>query len=478
MRYPVTPTHNLYPANTASGVPWLDDVPEHWDLVQLGRIGKFSKGNGGTKDDEVSEGIPCIRYGDIYTSHKYQIQATRSFVTQTKAAEYTPILYGDILFAGSGETIAEIGKAVVNLIQAPVCCGGDVVLFRPDVEMDARFSGYAIDCPQAQYQKSCMGRGITVMHIYGDELKYLWVALPPLAEQRAIVRYLDHVDRRIRRYVSAKRRLIALLEEERQAVVNRAVTRGLDPNVRLKPSGVEWLGDVPEHWEVRRLRESNVHVIGGVWGDEPTGEDDIVCVRVADFDRLILRARTDNPTMRQVTNAHFARRRLISGDLLLEKSGGGDNQPVGVVTLFEGDMPAVCSNFIARVCIAEGFSSEFLLALHSTLYSMRVNVRSIKQTTGIQNLDVAAYFNEEVAFPLLAEQSAIVEYLDSATADIDADIARARRQIELLQEYRTRLIADVVTGKLDVREATAQLSGDDLLPSERHSDPTCPHSQT
>ena len=242
--------HCLYPAYTPSGVPWLGDVPPHWDLVQLGRIGRISKGTGGTKEDEAPEGIPCIRYGDLYTSHKFHIIGSRTLVTEAKALEYTPIQYGDILFAGSGETIEEIGKSAVNLMESPACCGGDVILFRPDIEIDARFSGYAIDCSQSQYQKSCMGRGITIMHIYGDELKRLWVALPPIPEQRAIVRYLDYVNRRIRRYVSAKRKLIALLEEEKQAVVNRAVTRGLDPNVRLKPSGVEWLGDVPEHWEV------------------------------------------------------------------------------------------------------------------------------------------------------------------------------------------------------------------------------------
>ena len=99
-----------------------------------------------------------------------------------------------------------------------------------------------------------MGRGITIMHIYSSQLKYLWVALPPLLEQAAVVRYLDHVDRRVRRLVRAKRKLIALLTEQKQAIIHRAVTRGLDPNVPLKDSGVEWLGQVPEHWKVRQLR--------------------------------------------------------------------------------------------------------------------------------------------------------------------------------------------------------------------------------
>ena len=219
---------------------------------QLGRIGVFSKGSGGTKDDEVPDGIPCVRYGDLYTTHNHFISHTRSYVSPAKASAYTPIHRGDVLFPTSGETIEDIGKSAVNLLDTHVLCGGDIIIFRPTIPMDLKFAGYALDCPAAQTQKSLMGRGITIMHIYSGQLKYLWLSLPPLPEQAAIVRYLDYVGRRIRRYVSAKRKLIALLEEEKQAIVNRAVTRGLDPNVRLKPSGVEWLGNVPAHWEMRR----------------------------------------------------------------------------------------------------------------------------------------------------------------------------------------------------------------------------------
>ena len=276
-------TFQPYPTYKPSGVEWLGDVPAHWEVMQLGRMGKFSKGIGGTKEDEVPEGISCVRYGDLYTSHKFFIQNSRAFITKERALEYSPIEYGDVLFAASGETIEEIGKSAVNLIESQAYCGGDVIRFRPRVDLDARFSGYAIDSPQSQYQKSCMGRGITVMHIYANRLKYLWLGLPPIHEQTAIAEYLDHVDDRIRRYVSAKERLIALLEEERQAVIHRAVTRGLDPNVRLKPSGVKWLGDVPAHWEVMQLGRMGKFSkgIGGTKEDEvPEG---ISCVRYGDL---------------------------------------------------------------------------------------------------------------------------------------------------------------------------------------------------
>ena len=248
-----------YPAMKDSGVEWLRAVPEHWEVRRLGQIGRLSKGNGGNKEDEVSLGVPCVRYGDLYTTHTHFILKSRSFVSMAKAEDYTPITFGDVLFAASGETIDEIGKSAVNLMQSEACCGGDVILFRSERQVEARYMGYATDCRPAAAQKATMGRGITVKHVYGDQLKYLTLALPPLPEQSAIVRYLDHADRRIRRYIRAKQKLVKLLEEQKQVLIHRAVTGRVDvrtgrPYPAYKDSGVEWLVEVPEHWEVVALK--------------------------------------------------------------------------------------------------------------------------------------------------------------------------------------------------------------------------------
>ena len=211
-----------------SGVEWLADVPAHWEVVQLGRIGKFSKGGGGTKEDEVDSGLPCIRYGDIYMNHNYHIERCRSYISLERSSNYTAIQYGDILFAGSGETIDEIGKSAVNLLDEEAYCGGDVILFRPGIEVNPRFTGYAVDCVQSAYQKSCMGRGITIMHIYSSQLKYMRLALPPAAEQSAITEYLDNATVNVDVAISRTRRQIELLQEYRTRLVADVVTGKLD----------------------------------------------------------------------------------------------------------------------------------------------------------------------------------------------------------------------------------------------------------
>ncbi|HEX7070604.1 MAG TPA: restriction endonuclease subunit S, partial [Rhodothermales bacterium] len=252
-----------------TGVPALGAVPEHWQVRRLASLGRLFKGNGGSKEDDCAEGVPCVRYGDLYTTHTFHITSSRGFIPHEKVSEYTPIRYGDVLFAASGETIDEIGKSAVNLIESAACCGGDVVVFRPQFEVNARFLGYATDCRPAAVQKARMGRGITVKHIYDSELRNLVVALPPLDEQAAIVRFLDHVGRRIRQYIRAKKQLIALLNEQRHSVIHRAVTRGLDASIRLKPSSVASFGELPAHWAALQLRRFVSFVTSGSrsWAD-------------------------------------------------------------------------------------------------------------------------------------------------------------------------------------------------------------------
>ena len=267
--------------------------------------------------------------------------------------------------------------------------------------------------------------------------------LPPLPEQAAIVCYLDHADGRICRYISAKERLIGLLEEQRQAVIHRAVTRGLDPDVRLKPSGVKWLGDVPAHWEVRRLKDSVTLVMGqsppgSDCSDEPIGLPFLQ--GCAEFGE-----RHPNP----VQFCRAPQKISPIGAILLSVRA-----PVGRLNI-ANQVYGIGRGLCAILPHKEVLQTKFA---HYQLEILEHGLRLVSTGSTYDAVSVDGVGNQSMIVPPLPEQAAIVEYLDKTTADIDAAIARARRHVELLHEYRTCLIADVVTGKLDVREAAATLS--------------------
>ena len=222
------------------------------------------------------------------------------------------------------------------------------------------------------------------------------------------------------------------------------------PYPAYKPSGIQWLGEIPEHWQAKRLKFTITGCQNGLWGDEPlSNAEDIACVRVADFDRVRNCVADGELTIRNIPRSQWRSRLLKKDDLLLEKSGGGELQPVGVVVIYERDCPAVCSNFVARMPVAPDNEAKFLCYLHAALYAGRINVRSIKQNTGIQNLDSDMYLNERVGLPPRSEQDVISTFLDREMARIDSLIEKKQRQIELLHEKRAALISHAVTQGLD-----------------------------
>ena len=449
-----------YPDYKPSGVEWLGDVPAHWEVRRLRTVAEMRVSNVDKHTKEGELPVQLCNYVDVYKNDRItkSIAFMRATATAAEIGNFR-LEADDVLITKDSETWNDIGvPALVEHTADDLVCGYHLAQLRPSKEtLEGAYLLRALQSPNVSYQFHVSANGVTRYGLTQEAIKSVQLPLPSLPEQHAIARYLDHADRRIQRYIQAKEKRITLLHEARQATIQRAVTRGLNPDVPLKPSGVDWLGNVPAHWEVRRLKDSVSDSINGVWGAEPNGLDDLPCVRVADFDRQRFRVRMDKPTLRAIAPHERRRRILKSGDLLLEKSGGGDRQPVGVMMLYDHDLPAVCSNFIARLSVSVGFDPVFLTFLHSTLYAIRLNTRSIKQTTGIQNLDSSAYLGETVSFPPLPEQTAIAAHLDEATAAIDAAIDTARRQTEFMREYRASLIAHVVTGKLDVRQVAQSL---------------------
>ncbi|SER99975.1 restriction endonuclease subunit S [Halopseudomonas bauzanensis] len=216
-----------------------------------------------------------------------------------------------------------------------------------------------------------------------------------------------------------------------------------------KDSGVEWLGEVPQNWSVYSLKRTVDGCVNGLWGDEPDGENDIAVIRVADFERSFSTVGLDKLTYRSITPKERQSRLIKSGDLLIEKSGGGEKTLVGCVVLFTHEFDAITSNFVARMRPLAEFDSQFLCYAFGNLYQGRVNYPSVKQVTGIQNLDAESYLQERFCFPTRVEQTQIARFLDHETARIDALIEEQQRLIELLKEKRQAVISHAVTKGLD-----------------------------
>jgi type I restriction enzyme S subunit len=221
------------------------------------------------------------------------------------------------------------------------------------------------------------------------------------------------------------------------------------PYPTYQPSGVEWLGNIPKDWSVKRLKWSVDGCFNGVWGDEPDGIDDVVCLRVADFNRDNYTISTEALTLRAIEAKQLESRKLKRGDLLIEKSGGGEKQLVGCVVYFDHEFDAVCSNFVARMPVAEGHLPRYWAYVHAGLYAGKLNYPAIKQTTGIQNLDAALYLDTLAAYPPLAEQQQIAAFLDWKTSQIDALIAKKQALLQKLKEKRLAVITQAVTKGLN-----------------------------
>lgn len=213
-----------------------------------------------------------------------------------------------------------------------------------------------------------------------------------------------------------------------------------------KDSGVAWIGQVPSHWNHFRIKFCLSRSVAGIWGDDEKGnKDDIVCFRVADFDYSKGCLIFDKLTIRNVSAAQLQNRLLHDGDLLIEKSGGGDATPVGRVVRFNYNDKAICSNFIHSISVKEGYSSNYLYYYFYGMYANKVNLLYFNQTTGIQNLKVGEYLSQKIYLPTLVEQQAIAAYLDKRCSEIDKAIATQQKRIALLQELKQSIITRAVT---------------------------------
>ena len=436
----------LYPVHKSSGVEWLGDVPAHWAIERAKWL--FQKMERPVREED--EVVTCFRDG-VVTLRKNRREL--GFTESLKEIGYQGIRRGDLVIHAMDAFAGAIGIADSDGKGTPVYS-----VCKPKPQVNAYFYAYTLREMARNQWIQALAKGIRERSSdfrYTDFASQL-VPLPPLPEQTAIVRYLDHADERIRRYVSGKQKLIRLLEEEKQAVIHRAVTRGLNPNVRLKPSGIEGVGDVPTHWEAVALGYlatkfgSGVTPRGGATVYQETGIPFLRSQNVH-FDGLHLEnvARITPSLHQTLSNTH-----VKPGDVLLNITGASIGRVCSVPDHFsEGNVNQhVCIIRPKKNRLLSGFLASFL----STSFMQR-EIRFEQNGASREGLTLHSIRNFKIALPTISEQQRILAEIRARTEQLAAAVTATRRQIELLQEYRTRLIADVVTGKLDVREAAANL---------------------
>ena len=281
-----------------------------------------------------------------------------------------------------------------------------------------------------------------------EDLRNLRIILPPLIEQQQIAEFLDEKCGEVDELIALQERMIGELGRYKQSVITEAVTRGLDPNAPLKDSGIDWIGEIPKHWELISIKRCIIRSFAGIWGEDAQNNDnDVRCFRVADFNYNQLNLTNNNPTNRNIDKNTFNQRKVLVGDILLEKSGGGEKTPVGRAVYVDIKEDSICSNFVHCIKVDNNTNSKYLVYMFSNMYSIKVNVLYINQTTGIQNLNVSDYLNNIISRPPLTEQQQIADYLDQKCSEIDEMTEIKKRKIEHLKEYKKSLIYEYVTGK-------------------------------
>ena len=415
-----------YPTYKKSDVPWIGEIPKDWEITQTKRVCKT--GSGGTPDTSnptyYGGPIPWITTSELRES---AINSTNKTIT-AKAMEDNPQLKmyqsGSIVIAMYGATIGRLGWLEKAATVNQACC-----VFNPKEAVNRKFLLYWLQHCKPHLLSSAQGGGQP--NLNQELLKELPICIPTILEQAAIVRYLDEADQKIQEYISAKEKLIALLEEQRQAIIHQAVTRGLDPNVKLKPSGMEWLGDVPEHWEVSRIK-NEVYSLNHKRIPLSTTERGAMSIRRYDYYGA-------SGVIDKVDNY------LFDDELLLVAEDGAN--------LILRNLPLA---IIARGKFWVNNHAHILEPKHGNLEFLAWRLEGIDYTPWISGaaqpkLTQDRLMSIPIAVPNKEQQDKIMEQVSSETEYLQTAIDQVRRQIELMQEYRTRLIADVVTGKLDVR---------------------------
>jgi type I restriction enzyme, S subunit len=443
-----------YAEYKGSGLPWLGQVPRHWEVRRIKTVLRET-------DRRSTDGE-----GTLLSLTRVRGLIPHREMTDKMHSAKTLV----------GYKCYREGQLVMNRMQAwsgMFGAGPTEGLVSPDYAVfdvlgdhSVKFLLERLKAPDLveQFALESKGIGSGFNRLYTDRFGPIPVPLPPPGEQAAIVRFLDWANGRLERAIRAKRKGIALLNEQKQVIIHRAVTRGLDPTVPLKDSGIPWIGEIPAHWEVRRVKSLSLVKRGA--SPRPISD-------MRFFDEA------GEYAWVRIKDVTASKRYLETTTERLSDLGKSRSVPLEPGAIFLSIAGSVGKPTITRIkcCIHDGFvyfpqfngGVDFLSYVFS---SGRVYDGLGKLGTQL-NLNTETVGSIRVPWPPVVEQEHVAAHLDEELTKFEIAISRLEREIAFLREYRTRLVADVVTGKLDVREAASRLLDEELLPDLPAADDEC-----
>lgn len=446
---------NKYQKYKDSGVQWLGEIPEHWEVKKLKFLGFIYAGINGKKGDdfskEYSEGIKSfIPFTNICNNYKID-ENQYQYVKMSENEKQNRVQKNDILFLMSSETLDDIAKNSIylgseNELYLNSFCKG----FRITKQnLNAEFINYLFLSTTYRSYFSLVARGFTRINLKQEFINDAYTLIPTIEEQTAIANFLDHKTTKIDQAISIKEKEIALLKERRQILIQKAVTKGLDSNVKMKDSGVDWIGEIPEHWEVRKLKYCLTSKLkyganeSGVEYDENLPR----YIRITDFgfDGNLSENKKLSLTWKQ-GNDYL----LKDGDILFARSGATVGKSYQFKLSMSTEKHYAFAGYLIKAEPDESIIlSDFLyLYTNSNLFENWKSAIFSKAT--IENIGADKYSTLNVVLPPVKEQQEILVEYKLKNEKLTKAISLKQQEIEKLKEYKTVLIDNVVTGKVRV----------------------------
>ena len=420
-----------------SGVEWLGEIPDHWAVKRLTDLANLVNGFPfDSKSFDRSQGTPLVRIRDLFNTTT-EVKWSGAPVPQAEIGN------GDILIGMDGDFSVGWWAHGPALLNQRLCSVRAL-----EVRLSQRYLFYSLPFPLSALND--VTYATTVKHVSSLEILKFRLPCPPLDEQRAIAIFLDRETAKIDALMARKERLIELLQEKRIALITGAVTRGLDPNVPMKDSGVEWLGEIPAHWEVTPLKHLLSRCDYGI-SESLGGDGDIRVLTMAHIQNgeVIL---PDDGSINGVDRSMM----LDLGDLLFNRTNS--RELVGKVGLFRGELgdQVTFASYLVRLTTREGVDPEWLNYLLNSTGVLGMARSMALLSVNQANLNPTKYQQIVVPVPTLSEQQSIARFVRCETGRINALSAKIQQAIDHLREFRTALISAAVTGKIDVREAASR----------------------